>query len=363
MKTGMIRSSRSAIVTRKQCEMKRYLTYHFRTKGVQPRDFVEKAGTISMSALPKVRGAIFHDISLAIVEGASRSDWVELLGQKTQILPPSIVKQQSTLIRRAMIGWELIRGPHWRESYDVVSAEEEWAWMLTPNVVQPLRIDKILRRKSDSALGIFDYKTMGSVSPNWIAKMAMSDQTHTYIQALKERSSEWLLGMCYDGVIIGKLKDGEQRSSFVMGHEKNGKISPKWSAGSTPYDLTDYNDDKWLEWIHEKADELKNLYCTTGWLNPPAAHLLHTKAATGRAEEEFANRVELVETIRDHHGENSHEYESMLGLIEKNPEQCLKFGIGYACPFVQHCWDGMRIEDDEFETRIDHHGDVDVEGE
>ena len=114
----MIEVSRSAIVTRKQCEMRRYRQYHFRRSGIQPRDFVEKGSTVGLGALPKVRGAIFHNISLAIVEGAERKDWVELLNQQAALLPESIRSLQTTLIRRAMIGWEIIRGPYWKAELD-----------------------------------------------------------------------------------------------------------------------------------------------------------------------------------------------------------------------------------------------------
>ena len=352
--------SRSAIVTRKNCEMRRYLTYDFRRQGIQPRDFAAKAGQVSMSALPKVRGAIFHNLSLAIVQGQSPKEWQQMLTDQAQQLPEHIRAQQTTLIRRAMLGWELVRGKQWRQDFDVISAEESWQWQLTPQISEPLRMDKILRRKDDGALGIFDYKTMGSSDPNWIQRMELSTQTHLYAQALKERSEEWILGICYDGVVIGKIKDNIQRSPFVIGHMKNGKVSPKWSAGSTVVDLSSYSDEKWLEWI-QGTDGLNDLYQTTGFLSPPPEVLLHTKHSIGRAEEEWLDRTENVETIRETYGESSPEFRQALNLIEKNPDMCLKYGVDYACPFVGQCWHGWPI-DDQFEARVDHH-QTEAEGE
>lgn len=347
--------SRSAIVTRKQCEMKRYLQYEFRAGGIQPKDFTQQAGKISLAALPKVRGAIFHNLSLAIVQGAQPSDWQPLLEQQIDLLPDQIKAQQLVLIRRAMRGWEIVRGAQWRQDFDVISAEESWQWPLTPNVSEPLRMDKILRRKDDGALGIFDYKTMGSADPNWVHRMELSDQTHLYVQALKEHSNEWTLGICYDGVVIGKIKDGLQRSPFVVGYEKNGKISPKWSAGSQIRDLSSYSDEKWLDWI-QGTDGLNDLYLTTGFLSPPTEVMLHTKASIGRAEEEWLDRVKQVENVRALEGEDSAEFRQSLALIEKNPDQCLKYGVDYACPFVGQCWHGWPI-DEQFEPRINHHQD------
>lgn len=312
--------------------------------------------TISMSALPKIRGSISHNLALAIVEGAEQKDWQDILNRDAHLLPESVRKTQTTLIRRAMIGWELIRGPWWRSNFDVVSAEKEWTWQLSDTVAQPLRLDRILRRKDDGLLGIMDFKNLGSIDPNWIPRMMIDDQTTLYTQALKERSGEWILGMCYEGVLVGKLKDGVQRTPFVTGFKKGNSVSPKWSYGSETVDLTDYPDDKWLEWIHGKANQLKECYATTGFLNPVPSVLLHVKNSTARAEESWQHRVNSVETIRQEFGEDSTEFHTILGLIEKNPSMCYKYGVGHACAFVDQCWRGYPL-DNNFEPRQDHHAE------
>ena len=355
MSNDIIRSSRSAISTRKSCEMKGYLTYYYSDTGVVPKDFPEKSGEVSMSALPKVRGTLFHELSLAIIQGATPKDITQLVDDGSKVFPSSIRSEQAALIRRAMLGWELIRGRWWREHFDVISAEDAWAWKMSPNVVQPLRMDKLLRRKSDQLLGIFDYKTLSSVDPNWPKRMEISDQTNLYIQALKEFSGEWILGMCYDGVVVGAMKKGVQRSPFVLGFKKNGIVSAKWTSGCENVDLSTYSDEKWLEWIQKQPGTLEELYTTTEFLNPPPSVLLHTKASTARAEEEFNHRIQIVESIRSTYGEDSGEYSSILGLIEKNPDQCYKYGVDFACPFVFQCWHGHRIDPDTFDPRIDHH--------
>lgn len=348
------RISRSAMSTRKACEMKGYLTYYYRRTGVTPRDFTEQSGQVSMSALPKVRGTIFHELSLAIVQGATMQDIATLTAEKSAVLPDAIRPVQSALIRRAMIGWERTRGAWWREHFDVISAEDAWTWQLSPVIAQPLRMDKILKRKDDGLLGIFDFKTLTSADPNWARRMEITDQTHLYVQALKEYSNEWILGMCYDGVIVGSMYKGVQKSPLVTGYSKHNVLSPKWSSGCTTVDLSAMPDDEWLSWIQSYPDTLEDLYCTTEFLNPPPTLLLHTKASMARAEEEFQHRVNIVETIREHHGEDSDHYIESMGLIEKNPDQCYKYGVDYACPFVFQCWHGHKV-DDNFEARKDHH--------
>jgi hypothetical protein len=348
--------SRSSVTTRKNCEMRRFWTYEFRQTGMQPKDFQRKEGEITLSALPKIRGSISHELALAIVQGADQHEWQKVLDEQAHLLPESLRKVQTTLIRRAMIGWELLRGPWYREHFDVVSAEKEWGWKLTDEIEQQLRLDRILRRKDDGLLGVMDFKNVGSIDPNWIPRMMINDQTTLYVQALKERSGEFILGIAYEGVLVGKLKDGLQRSPFVTGWSKGRSVSPKWSYGAEPVDLTDYPDDKWLDWIHVKAKQLQECYATTGFLNPPPVVLLHVRNSTGRAEESWKARTEAVELIRQQYGEDSPEFHSTLGLIEKNPDMCYKYGFGHACPFVDQCWKGYPF-DDQFEPREDHHSE------
>lgn len=323
---------------------------------MQVKDFGKRDNEISYAALPKVRGAIFHNLSLAIIEGADAHEWQKQLTEESRVFPSEIRTVQATLIRRAMLGWEKFRGGYWRQHFDVISAEKEWTWPITPAILQPLRLDKILRRKADRRLGIFDYKTLGSVDPNWIQRLELSDQTHLYVQALKERSGESILGICYDGIVIGKFSKGWHRSPFVMGYMKNGQVTTKYSSGAEAFDLTTYSDEKWWEWIEKQKIDLAELYPTTDFLHPPPQMLLHTKYATGLAEERWGSLTDLLEAAREQYGESDSNYTYLLQSVEKNPEQCLKYGLDYACPFVQQCWRGFPV-DDQFEPRIDHHGE------
>lgn len=349
----MIFISRSAVVTRKTCEMKRFWNYHAKPFAQEVPGIVLKE-TTPKSQLPKVRGQIFHE---AAAKMFAQEDWATYIDKAcAELLPPELVQEQSVLIRRALLGWSIVR-QEVLQDYEVVSAEQEWTWNLNPEVAQSLRLDRVLRRKEDGNLAIFDFKTMKSPDRNWIERMQNSEQTHLYIQALKERTNEWVLGMIYDGLIIGSLdEEGHQKSPFVRAYrKKDGSYSAKYVAGAPAVLTLDWPDSKWLEWI-QQSGMLNELYCTTGPLLPTTEQLMRTKAATASAELRWHKRTQYLEEIENNFGLESEEYQNAFEtLVERNPDACLKYGWEYACPYHKLCWGGEIPTEDIFTSREDHH--------
>lgn len=355
----MPKVSRTAIVTRKLCQVKRFYSTEVRltkdqvTRGISP-------STTIISDLPKLRGQWLHQVAEAMFYGR---EWREQLAESVKIIPDeSLRDQQHALVRRAMIGWQLIRGKWYAEHFNPMSAEKEWLWDLGGGVQQPLRMDQIIRRKDDNALGILDFKTKSSVDANWVEKMKNDDQTLLYVQALKEKSGEWVMGIVYEGVLIGKLKDGMQQTPFVMGYQSRatGKVSPKYSAQTDKVSLVSWSDDDWLKWIQSHG-MLNDLYTTTGFCNPSSQELVRNKVSTREAELRWEQTVKMLDAIEAIHGADSPEYlELHAQLLEKNPEACLKFGWDYACGYYRPCRLGHTLEG--FVPRVDHHGDDVNEG-
>lgn len=350
----MITISRSAVVTRKTCEMKRYLNYHLRLTpdqgvgGIVPR---EEASI--KSALPRLRGQILHATAEQIFLG---TDWKAFLHEQCAQLDASIRTEQETLIRRVLLGWTVVR-KEFVEDFTTVSSEAEWKWDMGHGVQQALRLDRVLRRKDDGTLAILDFKTMRAPDKNWIERMQNSEQTHLYIQALRERSTEWVLGMIYEGLIIGALDDdNHQKSPFVRAYQKkNGTLSPKYVPGAPTILTLDWSDAYWLAWMQEHQ-ALNDLYCTTGPLLPPFAQLLSTKRSTAAAELRWYGKLSELQQDIDLYGAESEEtLMSREALIEKNPDACLKYGWEYACPYHRVCWEGAIPDEETFEPREDHH--------
>lgn len=348
--------SRSAVVARKTCEMKRFWNYHARpfhdevVAGIVPRESSPR------SELPRVRGQIFHEAAAKLFAG---EDWITYVNTEcsAKLHPDVHPAEQAALIRRALLGWTVVRAEVLAD-YTVVSAEQEWSWALTPELHQSLRLDRILRRNDDGTLLIFDFKTMKSPDPNWVERLQNSEQTHLYIQALKERSAEWVMGMMYDGLIIGSLDDeGHQKSPFVRAYRKrDGSLSAKYVAGAPQVSTLDWTDQDWLAWAKE-TQILGDLYCTTGPLLPPSDQLLATKANTIGAETRWTERLAALRAVGEAYGFDSEDYLDLFHQsVERNPDACLKYGREHACPYHSLCWQGAYPDPDLFVSREDHHG-------
>jgi hypothetical protein len=66
---------------------------------------------------------------------------------------------------------------------------------------------------------------------------------------------------------------------------------------------------------------------------------------------EWADKVAQIEAEPD---EEAKEHRLHM-LVERNADACLKFGWGYACPYMGLCWDGATPDSESYSPRIDHH--------
>jgi RecB family exonuclease len=339
----MITVSRSAVITRKTCAMKRYWAYDAPHPDAPPDTHARGlTPTMEGNALAKLRGTLFHNTMEQVVQGGDIDAYVAEAGAP---LGP----EQQALVRRAAKGWSRWRSPQLRDRFVPLSAEQEWTWALTPFVAQALRMDLILDDRETGELRILDYKTLSKPDPNWTDRLAHSEQTHLYIQALRERTGREV-SMQYEGIIIGRHEDGSQKSPFVSAFSKHGQLTGQWSSGAQRVPTLSWSDDEWLTWA-EAQGLPDQLFCSTGRISPSPHQLLATKHATAHAELQWADTLAQLEAEPDP------EAQRLLRetLIERNPDACLKYGIGYACPYAGLCWHGHRPDAETFTVRIDHH--------
>ena len=333
--------------------MKRFLNYDYRLPGALTAGIVLRQEASPRGQVPRERGKILHSAAEVMWRGG---DWRTVVAEGIALIPEEFRAEQHVLIRRALLGWQHQRG-ELLSHYEVVSAEAEWKWTMDQAVQQALRLDRVLRRKDDGLLGILDFKTMTSMPYGWISKMRNSEQTHLYIQALKERSGEYVLGMIYEGIVVGKLNaQNKPNSPFVQAFEKpNGDVSLAYGAGWRRFATLDWDDQQWLD-LAVRSGVLETLYVTSGPLLPPDRVLLQTKSATVNAEIVWDENISAINGLADEFGEGSEEHQAAIEqLIERNPDACMKFGEDYSCSYISHCWDGAMIDEDTYMPREDHH--------
>lgn len=338
----MIVTSRSAVVTRKTCAMKRYWAYH------APHPDVPDAGAVGLSPqqganqVATTRGTLIHALLEVGMRGASLD---------TVTPPPDMPREQVALCRRAARGWLVHRAPQILRDYMPISAEQEWRWSLSPFVTQQLRLDQILRHRSTGHLLILDYKTVSRPDLSWLDRLRDSDQTHLYVQALTERTQEFGVHMQYEGIVVGTFEKGVQKSLFVSHYQDaEGQPTSHYTPRAPRFSSVEWSDDEWLDWARAQG-LLDDLYMTTGPIYPLADSLLATKNATAHAELQWANTLAQIEAAPDPEARTLERER----LIERNPDACLKYGRTYACPYMGLCWDGHVIDTETFLPRIDHH--------
>jgi hypothetical protein len=335
--------SRSAVVTRKLCPMKRYWGYHAPHPEAAPGTAGQGlAPLLEGNGLAKHRGTLFHGAMEVVVQGGDLDAYVAEAGAALGL-------EQQVLVRRAAKAWSRWRSPAFKHAYVPLSAEQEWTWALTPLVHQALRMDLILEQTGTGDLLILDYKTLSKPDPNWADRLRHSEQTHLYIQALKERTGREV-AMQYEGLVIGRHEDGIQKSPFVSAFLKHGVLTSGWVSGATRIPTLDWDDARWLQWAEDEGLP-DQLLCSTGRLSPPPHQLLATKRATAHAELQWADTIARLEAEPDSAAR------AMLRetLIERAPDACLKYGLGYACPYAGLCWQGHQPDGESFTARRDHH--------
>ncbi len=364
----MIRISRSAVATRKLCPMKRYWEYH------APHPDVPEAGPVGIRPTGLVRAELSRGTLLhAMIEQGLRAQQ-QHSGHSEQTTPAmaaieavaddameglELSRPEIAMIRRAAKGWFVFEYPRIAQEYLLLSTEEEWQWAMSPLITQNLRMDSLWKHRHNGTLMILDYKTMASMDVSWIMRMRLSEQTHLYIQALKERTQAHNIHMQYEAIVLGRTEDrgpgalprGPLTNVYLTAHGEmtfDVRRSPAGAKGRHPIPVG-VTDPEWLALVTREGVQ-DSIYATSGPLMIPAVHLLATKAATVMAEMRWADTIAQIEAAP------SPEVRQLRveTLVERCSDACVKYGMARPCPYHELCWDQV-APDSDFAPRIDHH--------
>lgn len=329
-----LRVDRSRIETRLHCVQKRYWQYDHLGTGITLEGPTPHAdmGTMlhaGLEVLLRSQGDVEEAVS-----GLDHTD------------------QDVWYIVEGMIrGWHAMRYPRIIEEYDIVSLEQEHVVLLSQRWVgleQMLRKDALLRRKADQQLVVMDYKSLSYYTESWDVLMENSLQTLLYVKAAEVLSNERVAGVQYEGMIKGRLVEGEWESPYVWLYTNGEEFQSKYTArkGWRKAKVREFFTPK--EW-HEHLKglgTLERLFQTV----PPRRPLDHVVeeivAQTEREEYMYAAALAAPSVKR--------------AFLTKNVTHCFKYGTRYPCQFYGLCFGSENVMDSNevppgYVARVPHH--------
>jgi len=294
--------------------------------------------------------------------------------QEALVLAPDGVEQRF-LLEGLLRGWIRVRYSRLLDEYEFAHIEQElrWdvGWTLDVNVIDLLRCDALLRRRSDGKWFYLEFKSAAACNDGWISSWETNAQILMNIRAI-----ERTLGIRIEGIII----EGLEKGTRVV------ETNPLSAACGQMIQNSPFC------YIWQRPDSsgamVLRAYGATGWTRTPwwdlkqsARDVVEWLSLNGELESRFASvppirpREELLER---YHQELLWQEASIahkrLAVIEDpemlaryfphNPDHCLRYR-NYPCDMYDICYNGQVAEDPIasglYERRVPNHpedGDV-----
>jgi hypothetical protein len=379
-------TDRSRIVTREECERKRYLNYDLDVDGT-PIGIQRRS-----ASLPLLNGTEIHEAHAKVLAGQELEsvvtemrnrykDAVELKGIYVSDDIDHMVREQMAMLEALLRAFVRLVLPRILAEYEVVNIEQSHDWELAPGLVQKLRFDTIVRRKADGMLAILDWKSMKSISEVWEQKLERSRQTALYTQAAEELYGE-PVEMMYVGMVKGEWRKDTAKSSpwygqriqstpflyaYTLDHES---FQTAYTNRKGFHKVRIYEEmpvAKWVDYLFTNEPDVVNEQFT---VIPPFAptprQRRRVKELVIREELKFINDIGLYKDLKakaDRSGDSIllQQAEDFLDFVAAplREESCHKYGKEGRCPFYNLCFvEGAQehaLVDGEFERREPHH--------
>lgn len=283
-----------------------------------------------------------------------------------------------SLVEALVRGWARTRLPKIKEEFEILDVEMEEVVQLSPEVTFLTRSDFIARRRVDSSLFVFNFKTVKWPDGMWRKKFHYDQQTLSELLGPEAR-----YGKKFGGVIIEGLVKGTKNIEYPKGSGIRYNNSPLLWAWVGP-DNSPFPAD--LKITYDWTDsEGKPRRLGPSYTRVPASMVMPIREWVDKVEREQPLLLEgqfvtLPPVLRSDPEMESwktstiyREMEIQLGLsvLENNPSSlaildqqfpkntsdgnCLGFGET-TCPFFSICWEGASPDDpDLYQPRTFNH--------
>lgn len=370
------------------CKRLRYLTYHYAGRGLQRTTL----------GLPLINGDFVHlalarllqgdDLELVLDELSAK--YVAAIKERGLAGEPDLnglIAEQLCLLEGLVRAWARVRLPAILREFTVVSVEQEYRYELAPNIIVMVRLDAVLRRKSDGLLFIKDFKTVSAIyDSDWGKKFEHDSQLLCYTLAAEGIFNEPVGGMLMEGLLKGKraLDKGVtspfqgqviQQSPLCYAYRQRERVTGQyvydreWARGAEKFPIWDMPGGV-RGWLADWSDlDLSELFVVLPAIRPERRDLERFRAQAAFQEETLRTQVDLVEAIREDAftsgaDEAWDSYELALNrLFPQNHNHCFRY-FGYPCAMERLCFT-QAIEEDPlgsgfYQERIPHHATEDV---
>jgi hypothetical protein len=163
------------------------------------------------------------------------------------------MKEQRALLEGLIWAWHRVRLPKLRAEYEIVSIEKDMLWEIGQKhgiqVLDMVKCDALLRRRSDGTLFYLEFKTTTLGGDDWIKQWEHNSQLLINTVAVEEMLGERLGGVLIEGLLKGqrkpeRLKNSRFRGRVIQQSPLCYAYAQTDSAGNRHYSL-DYVSPKW----------------------------------------------------------------------------------------------------------------------
>lgn len=358
----------------------RFLNYDYDGDGIETK----------RAALPLLSGIAIHAAHARLLAGEALdivvtsiiAGYVEAIKERGLFgldVTKELIREQSALLEGMLRVWAVIRMPAILAEYDIVSIEQTWDWSLVSGLAERMRMDVILRRKDDGMLFILDFKTVAYPSEIWEEKFEHDLQTCLYLQALRERYPDDIIGgILFEGLVKGQFKKetakgspwyGQkvQNSPYTVAYKLDGEqgmsvYQTEYTSKKGYHKVKTFDEMSMKDWVNYHLipeGRANELFIALPAIMPPAYELVDAKEQVVREELEYHEKLARYVAMPD-----GYEKEQFLKIFApKRTGRCFKYGIDNRCQFTGVCFN-LNVEPlgegSGFVKRTPHH-DTDME--
>jgi hypothetical protein len=363
-------TDRSRIQAYHNCKRLRYLNYHWGGRGLE---------RVTLG-LPLINGTFIHAAFAAVLTGDSAPSVLARLetdyrasitarGVYAENNTEDFILEQLTLLKGLVLAWDAVRLPALRAEYEVVAVEQEMQWAMAPGLIDMVRCDAILRRKSDGLLFILEFKTVSSVTNDWLQQWQHNSQILANSLAVEELYGQPVGGVLIEGIVKGRRTidrgttspfHGQQiqQSPLCYGYRRRTETGydydVDWNRGSEKVAIWEHLPiEDWVFYHLTEADR-NALFVTLPAHLPVRREQERWRRQTVAQEHQIQTDLRVLETTPDD-DQRTLMRDVMFPL---NDDHCFRY-FGHPCSFEPLCFT-QAIEDDPlgsglYQPRTPHH--------